>query len=81
MERYRNPNELRDGAAFLKKGFCATYTHLRRQVAARINLLIHVQRDGLRVAQVFFRVGFEDSFGEILFIVAAGPDFLALFSR
>jgi hypothetical protein len=30
MARYRNPGELRDGAAFLKKGANATYT-LRRQ--------------------------------------------------
>jgi len=30
MARYRNPAELRDGGASLKKGFCVTYT-LRRQ--------------------------------------------------
>ena len=53
---------------------------LRRQIVAGVDLLVHIQRDGLGIAQIFFGVGFKNSFGEEFLIFAAGPDLLAFFA-
>ena len=53
---------------------------LGRQIAAGIDLLVHVECDGLGIAQVFFGVCFENSFGKEFLIFAAGPDLLAFFA-
>ena len=47
------------------------------KVGHRVDFLIHRERRGLRVAEVFLRVSFVDAFGEKLRIIAAGPDLLA----
>ena len=54
---------------------------LCRQIRARINLVVHVQRRRLGVTQVFFRVGFVNPLREIFFIFHARPNLLALFAE
>ena len=51
---------------------------LRRQVGAGVLLLVHVERDGLGVAQVLLGVGLVDALGDVFLVVDAGPDLLAL---
>ena len=51
---------------------------LRRQVGPGVHLPVHVERGGLRVAQVLLRVGLEHALGEVLLVLDPGPDLLAL---
>ena len=50
---------------------------LRRQVGLGVDLVIHAQRRGLRVAEVFSGIGLMDALGEKLGVIAAGPYLLA----
>lgn len=50
------------------------------EVGAGVNLIVHGAWGGLGVAEVFFGVGFVDAGGEVLGIVAVGPDVLAFFA-
>lgn len=54
---------------------------MRWQVAAGIDLFVHIQRRVLRVAQVIFDIGIKHAFGERGFIAAARPDALAFFTH
>ncbi|OQB91308.1 MAG: hypothetical protein BWX86_02049 [Verrucomicrobia bacterium ADurb.Bin122] len=51
---------------------------LRREIGAGVNLLVHVEGGRLRVAEVFLGVALVDALGDILGVVGAGPDLLAL---
>lgn len=53
---------------------------LRRQIAAGVDLFVHIQRGVLRIAQVLFDVGVVHPARQRFFIAAAGPDALALFA-
>ncbi len=50
---------------------------LGRQIGAGVDLPVHVERDGLRVAEILFRVGLVDPPGEGFLVPAPGPDLLA----
>ena len=53
---------------------------LSGQVAARVHLVIHVERGILRVAEVFLGVGFVNTEGNGLFVFKARPHLLSLFA-
>ncbi len=57
---------------------CGVKVDLRRQVGAGVLLFVHIEGNGLAVAQVLFGVGLEDPFGNIFGIVNTGPDLLTL---
>ncbi len=54
--------------------------NLSGEVAAGVDLVIHVERGVLRIAEVVFGVGLIDAVAQFFFVVAAGPDMLALFA-
>ena len=51
---------------------------LGREVGAGVDLLVHVEGHGLGVAEVLLGVGLVDPSGEVLLVLHAGPDLLAL---
>ena len=51
---------------------------LGREVGAGVLLGVHVQGDGLRIAQVVLGVGVVDALGDELLVAHAGPDLLSL---
>ena len=54
---------------------------LRRQIGAGVDLVPHVERRGLRVAEIFLGVSFIDPLGDMLLVLHAGPHLLALFGE
>ena len=58
--------------------FCGLDVDLGREVALCVDLVVHVQRGILGVAEILLCVGLEDSEGNGLLILEAGPDLLAL---
>ena len=51
---------------------------LRREVGAGVDLLVHIQRHGLAVAQVLFGVGLVNPLADVLGVIDSGPDLLPL---
>jgi len=50
---------------------------LRRKVCARVDLRVHVERDHLRITEVFLGVGLVDPLAQVFGVVGARPDLLA----
>ncbi len=61
---------------FVGVAFGGVEVNLSRQVGACVLLIIHVERHGLAVAQVFFGVGLVDALGNVFSIVNTSPNLL-----
>ena len=51
-----------------------------REVALGVDLVVHIQRSILGIAQIFLCIGLEYSEGDGLFVFEAGPHLLSLFT-
>ena len=71
---------LRDAEETVLHTFGSLDVDLGGQVALRVHLVVHRERSVLRVAQIFFGVGFIDTFRESLFVAEASPDLLSFFA-
>ncbi len=72
---------LRDEEQLVLHPFGRVEVDLRGEVRPGVLLLVHLQRDGLRVAQVLARVGLEHAPREVLLVLHAGPDPLPLLAE
>ncbi len=70
---------LGDKEKFIARPLGGVEIDLRREVRARVDLLVHVERDRLRVTEILLGVGLVDALGEVFGIVRPGPDLLAFF--
>ena len=59
---------------------CSFDVDLGRQVALGVYFVIHIQGSVLRIAQVFFRIGFINTQRKRFFVAVAGPYLLSLFA-